>query len=57
MTVRARYLRAGDQIVHHGVQVTVKETDNVDGFIEIVTECGRMFYVRWNRVYLVERKS
>lgn len=57
MMMKAKNLRPGDMLIKSGKLVIVKETDNVDGFIEIVTEGGRMWFTRWDREYDVMRED
>lgn len=54
--VKAKDLRRGDRIVHNSRPLYVRDTDNVDGFIEVVCtdmeyRNGYTFMVRWDKTY------
>ena len=57
-TILAKDVRPGDRIVHNATQYHVRQTDNVDGFIELVcldhdTNTPATFMVKWDKQYTI----
>ena len=53
--VIAMHLRPGDVIERNGRQMEVAQTDRVNRFIEVVSTKNEMFFVRWDKQYVVMR--